>query len=111
MFIEAEQARLADRTQKAKEQVSDALRRLAEQRSLVEELERHSRSSGPALCLPATGREDDLRSKEARRSGTEACREAPNRLPEVPAYPTAEIGAAGQRQVLQSRRHFPSVTP
>ena len=48
MFIEAEQARLADRTQKAKEQVSDGLRRLAEQRSLVEELERHNRSSGAA---------------------------------------------------------------
>src|SRR5687768_8547469 len=48
MFIEAEQARLANRTQKAKEQVSDGVRRLAEQRSLVEELERHSRSSGPA---------------------------------------------------------------
>jgi hypothetical protein len=48
MFMEAEQARLADRTQKAKEQVSDGLRRLAEQRSLVEELERRSRSSGAA---------------------------------------------------------------
>ena len=48
MFIEAEQARLADRTQKAKEQVTDGLRRLAEQRSLVHELERQSRSAGAA---------------------------------------------------------------
>jgi hypothetical protein len=48
MFIEAEQARLADRTQKAKEQVSDGLRRLAEQRSLVEGARAHSRSSGAA---------------------------------------------------------------
>jgi hypothetical protein len=48
MFVEAEQARLSDRTQKAAEQVSEGSRRLVEQRLLVEELERRGRPAGAA---------------------------------------------------------------
>jgi hypothetical protein len=48
IFKEAEQARLAERTQKAKQQVSQGLRRLDEQRSLVDGLERHNRPVGAA---------------------------------------------------------------
>jgi hypothetical protein len=58
--IEAEQARLTERIAKAKEHVSECLRRLAEQRQLVEELELHGRPAATAkralVSLVATQR-------------------------------------------------------
>jgi hypothetical protein len=46
--IEAEQARLSQRMAQAKEHVSEGLRRLAEQREVVEQLERHGRPAATA---------------------------------------------------------------
>jgi ParB-like chromosome segregation protein Spo0J len=58
--IEAEQARLSERIAKAEEHVSECLRRLAEQREVVEELERHGRPAATAkralVSLAATQR-------------------------------------------------------
>lgn len=54
MFIEAEQARLAERTRKARDQVSEGSRRLVEQRALVEALERQGRPAGSAKLTLVT---------------------------------------------------------